>query len=277
MSRALTVLPFHYNIITTIKLDPKVLREVSVPVNRSNRVPLYAQLEATLRTQISSGSLKPGDWLPSEAELGQRYGISRITVRAALQQLEEDGLVERQAGKGTQVKASEVEPWSCLTSFTQQMMRIGRVPRTKLLKVKTIVLDPELKSTLQLKPGEPAVLIERLRLVDEEPAALMRAYIPLRFVPGISRKDFPNTGKEQSILYVLEKRYGLLIDEGEETTAPVCLTQPDAGLLGLAEGSPVIYKACVIRNRLGEPVLYEKAYWCKPQTELVRRVTTATD
>jgi len=246
-------------------------------VNRYSRLPLYAQLEAALRAQIGEGMLRPGDLLPSEAELGQQYGVSRITVRAALQHLEHDGLLERQAGRGTFVKASQIEPWSCLTSFTEQMLRAGRNPTTKLLKLKNLRNEPELTRIFQLAPGEDITFIERLRLLDGQPAALMRAYIPHRFVPGISRKHFKTSGREQSILYVLERQFALAIHEGEETTAPVCLTQPDAGLLGIQEGSPVIYKSCLINSAQGEPLLLERAYWSTPQIEVVRRVGVATD
>ena len=241
-------------------------------VDRRAHVPLYAQLEAILRRQIGEGMLKPGDVVPTETELGQHYKVSRITVRAALDSLTKDGLLERQPGRGTFVRASQVEPWSCLTSFTEQMLRQGRNPRSKMLKLRVEKPQPEVVKALRLEPSDDAVRVERLRLVDEQPAALMRAFIPQRLVRGISRRDFASTGREQSILYILERRFGLVINEGEETTAPVCLTQPDAGLLGLQEGSPVIYKACVIHNRQGEPVLFEQAYWCTPQTELVRRV-----
>ena len=241
-------------------------------MNRSSRMPLYAQLEAVLRAQISEGVLRPGDPLPSEAVLGEQYGISRITVRAALQHLEQDGLLERQAGRGTFVKASQIEPWSCLTSFTEQMLRAGRTPTTRLLKLKALVDDPELAPVFRLAPGEPLVFIERLRLVDGHPAALMRAYIPQRFVPGITRSHFGTAGREQSILYLLERKFGLVITEGEETTAPVCLTQPEAGLLGLGSGSPVVFKACLVHNSQGEPLLLERAFWSTPHTEAVRRV-----
>lgn len=240
-------------------------------VNRHTHVPLYAQLEAILRRQIGEGQLKQGDAVPTESELGRRYGVSRITVRAALDSLAKDGLLERQPGRGTFVRATQVEPWSCLTSFTEQMLRQGRNPRTKMIRLKAETPEPDVAQSLRLEPGEPVVLVERLRLVDEVPAALMRAYIPRRFVRGISRRDFAPTGREQSILYVLERRFGLTISEGEETTAPVCLTQPDAGLLGLSEGSPVVYKSCVIHDSQGEPVLLERAYWSTPQVEQVRR------
>lgn len=240
-------------------------------IDRHAHVPLYAQLEAILRRQIGEGQLKPGDIVPTESELGRHYKVSRITVRAALESLTKDGLLERQPGRGTFVRASEVEPWSCLTSFTEQMLRQGRTPRTKMLKLRVVRPEPDVAGALRLGSGEEAVIVERLRLVDEQPAALMRAFIPRRFVRGISRRDFASTGREQSILYVLERRFNLAISEGEETTAPVCLTQPDAGLLGLQEGSPVVYKSCVIHNSQGEPVLLERAYWCTPQVEQVRR------
>jgi GntR family transcriptional regulator len=210
--------------------------------------------------------------VPSEAELGKQYGISRITVRAALDNLSKAGLLERQVGRGTFVRASGEELWGCISSFTEQMLRAGRMPKTRLLKLEVQRDVPELSKALGLGAKEELVFIERLRLVDGQPAALVRTYIPHRFVPGISRKHFAPTGQEQSILYVLERHFGLILDEGEETTVPVCLVHPEAGLLGLKEGSPVIAKSCLIHNNQGEPLLLEQAYWCVPQTELVRRV-----
>lgn len=242
---------------------------------RSSPVPLYLQLESALRRQIGAGDLRPGDTIPSEAELGRLHRISRITVRAALESLVNDGLLERQAGRGTFVRSSTPDEWSCLASFTEQMMRAGRVPRTQLLKLEILRDDAELERILGLADGEEIAFLERLRTVDGEPTALVRSYIPHRFVPGISRDHFVETGIGQSILYVLEKRFSLLIDEGEETTGPVCLYEPDAGLLGLRDGSPAVYKACLVHNSAGEPLLYEQAFWCAPQTGLLRRRASA--
>lgn len=240
-------------------------------VVRTGRVPLYLQLETALRRQISLGELRPGDLVPSEAELGRQYQVSRITVRAALAHLVKDGLLERQVGRGTFVRLSEPEEWSCLASFTEQMLRAGRIPRTELLKLELLRGEAEFEGILAVQPGEEIVFLERLRTVDEVPAALVRSYIPHRFVPGISRTHFTQTGIRQSILYVLERQFGLLIDEGQETTGPACLSEPDAELLGLSDGSPAVYKSCLIHNSLGEPLLFERAYWCAPQTGLVRR------
>ena len=246
-------------------------------VVRSSQVPLYLQLETTLRRQIGAGDLRPGDLVPSEAELGRHYDVSRITVRAALENLVKDGLLERHAGRGTFVRSSQPEEWSCLASFTEQMLREGRVPRTRLLKLRMVRRDPELETTLGLRSGEEIAFFERLRTVDGVPTALVRSYIPHRFVPGISKSYFRETGIEQSILFVLERRFGLVVDHGQETTGPVCLTEPDASLLGVSEGSPVVQKSCLIHNNTGEPLLFERAFWCVPQTGLVRRRASAPD
>ena len=249
--------------------------EAFAGVVKSSRVPLYLQLEAILRRQISTSELRPGDLIPSEAELGRLHRVSRITIRAALEHLVKDGLLERQAGRGTFVRAVTPEDWSCLASFTEQMLRAGRVPRTQLLKLEILRNDPDLEETLGCARGEEIVFLERLRTVDGKPTALVRSYIPHRFVPGISRAHFGETGIEQSILYVLERRFGLVVDEGQETTAPVCLYESDAGLLGLSDGSPAVCKACLVQNNASEPLLFEQAYWCAPQTELLRRRTVA--
>ena len=236
-------------------------------------LPLYLQLYGILRGRVLSGGLVPGDLVPPESELMAAYGVSRITVRSALDQLVHDGLIERQRGRGSFVKQPQsAEVRACLVSFTDQVLAAGRLPATRIAGVERG------RSTDLGLPASPfgseemLVRVDRLRLVDGVPAVLMRSYLPDRRVPGLDAGSFTEHGPQQSLLFVLEMRYGLPLDQGEETIVPVIVEEPQASLLDVAPGSAVIMKTCLVRDVAGTPTLFETSYWTAPQTQLVRRV-----
>lgn len=238
-------------------------------------LPLYVQLYGILRGRVVSGELAPGDLIPAESELVASYGVSRITVRAALDQLVHDGLIDRQRGRGSFVKAPVVpDARACMLSFTDQMLGAGRDPGTRIAAVaRGLATDLDLAAS-PFDRDEALVRVDRVRLVDGEPAAVMRSYLPDRRVPGLGAASFAERGPQQSLLFVLERRYGLALDQGEETMAPGAVAEPFASLLGIAPGSAVIVKTCVVRDVAGETTLFEEAYWNAPQTQLVRRVAS---
>ena len=238
-------------------------------------VPLYVQLYGILRGQVVSGELAPGDLIPAESELVATYGVSRITVRAALDQLVHEGLIDRQRGRGSFVKAPAVpDARACMVSFTDQMLGAGRDPGTRIAGLaRGLATDLDLP-TSPFDRDEPLVRVDRVRLVDGEPVAVMRSFLPDRRVPGLSAATFDERGPQQSLLFVLERRYGLALDQGEETMAPGTIAEPFASMLGIAPGSAVLVKTCVVRDVTGLATLYETAYWNAPQTQLVRRVAS---
>ncbi len=232
------------------------------------KLPLHKQLYVDLRAKIQSGEWKPGDLIPAESALTRSYKMSRITVRTALDHLVNDGFIDRFAGRGSFVKASSPQARQCLTSFTNQVLSLGRTPSTKLIKLERFVhTDAQLPFTA----NEMIIMIERLRLIDGEPAVLMRSYLPEQLVPNLQANHFKETGQGQSLLYVLEQFYGIALDKGEETIAATCVSQQDASLLSLPEGDAIVEKSCLVRNLQNEPVIYETALWCIPQTQLVQR------
>ena len=236
-------------------------------------LPLYAQLYGILRGQVLGGELAPGDLIPAESVLVATYGVSRITVRAALDQLVQDGLIDRQRGRGSFVKApAAIESRACMVSFTDQMLRAGREPGTRIAGLERGRAAELGLEASPFAPDDLLVRVDRVRLVDGVPAAVMRGFLPDRRVPGLSTASFAERGAEQSLLFVLERRYGLPLDQGEETVAPGTIAEPFASLLGVAPGSAVLEKTCVVRDVAGVATLYERSYWTAPQTQLVRRV-----
>lgn len=236
--------------------------------------PLYVQLYEVIREQVRSGALKPGDAIAAESELIKTYGVSRITVRAALEQLVHDGYIDRHRGRGTFVRATAPQTHMCLASFTHQMLRLGRAPRTEVLGVRVAPASSFGPRRLPFAGTEPVALIERLRSVDGERVALVRSYVPHRVVPGIEASHFAPEGMGQSLLYVLEHRFGVVLDKGEETLVPAKVDEHDAALLQVTPGDAIALKICVVHDVAGSPVLYEEAGWCAAQTVLVQRVCT---
>jgi GntR family transcriptional regulator len=239
-------------------------------VSKQQRTPLYLQLYETLRAQVQSGKLPPGGRVPAESALMESYRVSRITVRSALDQMVQAGLIVRQRGRGTFVRRRPPEEHRCLDSFTDRMLDAGRTPGARLLRLES-ARATDLGTALPFEPDEPITLIERLRTVDGAAAALIRSYLPARFVNGLGRDDFASTGRAQSLLRTLEYRFGVVLHRGEETVSATGLTSHEAAHLGLYRGHAVVERACLMRSLTGEPLLFERAVWCTPQTHAVER------
>lgn len=244
----------------------------STILRREEGRPLYVQLHERLRSNIQQGTWPAGTRIPSEAELMASFRVSRITARAALDQLVRDGLIERMRGKGSFVRAMEPETRACLISFTEEVSRSGRTPTTDVLGVEVRAAEAFVEDELPFAPSELIARIERVRRIDGRRVALMRSFIPERVVPGISSDDFDEVGAAQSLLYVLEHRFGVVLDEGEETLIPQLAVARDAGPLGIDVGDPVAVKVCRISDTAGRTTLYEAAIWCAPQTQPVHRL-----
>lgn len=239
-------------------------------ISKESNAPLYMQLYAAIRERIQTGEYAPGQLIPPESELMSTHGVSRITVRAAVDLLVQEGWVVRHRGRGTFVKSAEPEEPNCIVSFTDQTFASGHVPSTRLVDLE-IRRAAAFEPPLPFPPSQEIVLIERVRLVDDRSIGLVRSYIPHRHVPGIAKKHFKTRGREQSLLHVLEHTFGVVLDKGEETIQTHCVTTEEANLLDIEDGAPVLQKSCFIKNALGEPILYEEAYWTVPQSNQVQR------
>lgn len=243
----------------------------TTPLDRDDPRALYVQLYSRLRAKIQRGAWEAGTMIPPETEIGERYGVSRITVRAALDQMVRDGLIERMRGRGSFVRSMAPETRACLTSLTEQVIRSGRTPSTDVLGVAIDVAGAFGEDDLPFAADASIARVERVRRIDGRRVALMRSFLPERVVPGIAVSDFAETGSAQSLLYVLEHRFGVILDQGEETLVPTGAAARDAAPLGIPPGTPVAVKICRIEDASGVTMLYEEAIWCAPQTQPIQR------
>lgn len=217
-------------------------------LRRRSGVPLYVQIRDAIRARIAGGELPDGALLPAEHVLAERLGTSRMTVRAALADLERDGLIRRTQGVGTVVRVSRfAHQLRLLTSFTEDIRARGMVPSSRILAAGAVAAEQGVAERLGVRPGNPVLHLRRLRLADGEPVALHDTYLP----PGLV--DLALVGPATS-LYELLHRSGVVLDAAEESLEAVPASDEDARLLGLAAGSPLLLVVRTTYDRAGRAI-----------------------
>lgn len=195
--------------------------------------PLYQQLQRALREAIDSGVLGPEDALPSERQLATELGISRITVRKAIDGLADEGLLVRRQGSGNFVGTRIEKNFAKLTSFSEDMRARGRVPSSQWLKRAAGQVTPDEAMRLALSPGAKVYRFHRIRFADQEPMALEYCTIAAIALPSleavdISLYDALERAGNRPVRALQRLRAQLLDDE----QARLLLAEPgDAGLL----------------------------------------------
>nr|WP_201760851.1 GntR family transcriptional regulator [Nonomuraea sp. K271] len=205
-------------------------------IDPDSPVPKYFQLREILLDLIDSDELSIGAAIPSERELCQRFGLSRMTVRQAVDHLVSEGRLHRVPGKGTFVARPKIELALQLTSFTDDMRARGMIPGSRDLDRRIVRASAHLAKELGIQPGEEVHFIERLRTADGEPLSIERAHIPVKLAPGLADLDL----SDKSLYELLEGRYGLVMDAGELTIDGGIADPSDADLLKLPRGGAVL-------------------------------------
>lgn len=204
------------------------------PLDRELPVPLYHQLLEVLKTQIETAAWRAGEQLPNESKLAERFGVSKITVRQALQNLESLGYIHREHGRGTFVAERKFDhgPHE-LTSFTEEMRRRELAGGSRILAQHVVEAEPQVSKKLHLVARSPVFVLQRVRLAGGEPVTLQTAHIPAQLVPGLELSP------ESSLYDVLQRRYHLNAARAKETYLASLAEPASAELLHIAPGSPV--------------------------------------
>lgn len=224
-------------------------------INRSSPTPLYFQLAQAIEGAISSGALSSGSKLENEVLLAQRYGLSRPTVRRAVQELVDKGLLVRKRGVGTQVIQPHVHRSVELTSLYDDLARGGEAPTTEILSLERRPATPAVAAELDLAEGDEVVVLRRLRRSRGEPLALMTNTLPGRFRPTaeeLAERGLYQFLRSQGVhLRVAHQRIGARLARAEE--ARLLDEPPRAALLTMQrtafddQGVPVEYGRHVYR------------------------------
>jgi GntR family transcriptional regulator len=208
----------------------------------------YEELCDGLREEILN-KLRPGDSLDSERTLVERFGVSRVTVRRSLNQLDAEGLIVRVHGSGTYVSDSQLIGKTLrLTSFTDDMRERGLEASSVVLTSDVIHADTALATLLRLLAGADVLRLRRLRLADRTPMALEDAFVPLELFPAIEERDLTTS------LYASFSDYGYQVDRARQQITSVALTEEEAKLLGRTRGTPALRVDRVSMDRLGRPL-----------------------
>ncbi|HKN33073.1 MAG TPA: GntR family transcriptional regulator [Terriglobales bacterium] len=237
-------------------------------LDRASVIPLYYQIRQRLLDQISSGTLRPGQPIPSEQRISARLRVSRMTARQALRSLCEDGLAYSRRGKGTFVAEQKQERnINQLLSFTEEMKSHGA--RSRLLSFSAADPDREAARVLQLGRREKVFQIRRVRLADSVPMAIETSCLPVRLFPGLGEK-FTLRG---SLYETLAQRYGVQLYAADEIVEAGLASSDDARLLQISPGSPVFHftRTCYLKS--GQPVEYVRSIYRGDRFKIVARLT----
>lgn len=214
------------------------MTDLMLRLDRSSPMPLYFQVAQQLEEAIRTGELAPGQRLENEVDLADRFGLSRPTVRQAIQELVRKGMLVRKRGVGTQVVqgqgGSDVTRPVALSSLYDDLARAGRSPRTEVLAHGMEPADAQVATALGVREGSDVVRIERLRSVGDEPLALMCNWLPLGLASYTSA-DLAEHG-----LYELLRRSGVHMRIATQRIGARAATTAEAKLLHERRGAPLL-------------------------------------
>lgn len=246
-------------VISAIQLDP------------ISSEPLYRQLADALSALITSGTLRPGDTMPTEDELCGALDVSRTTVRKAYAELVAAGRVVRRPRKGTVVAEPKLpRSLDSLYNFSADMTRLGMKPTSQVLEFKQTTPPEWAARRLGVAEDAQVYEIRRLRLANEDPILLETVWVPTRFCPNLTEEQLGG-----SLYTLISEATGTVAQEARETYEAVCLDATDAGPLGCKRGEPAFV---IRRTTLGEDgAAFECSRIVAPGSRNQYEITTRRD
>ncbi len=220
-------------------------------LTRDGTTPLHTQIAEALRIQIQNDEFKDRENLPSERELAERFHVSRMTVRQALQKLRHENLIYHERGIGTFVNNRKIDVHTRnLNGFSEEMLSLGLKPSSRVLAFRRELADDAVKHDLQLGAGAEVIYLERLRVADDEPMAFEKTYLPAYLFPKL--EDFDLT--VNSLYQVLVENYDLRMHHAEEVLEAAAATKRVAEQLDIRPGAPVLVVHRVVFTETSQPI-----------------------
>src|SRR6267378_3651969 len=232
-----------------------------------SRSPLYERVESVLAGDIADGSLPPETQLPAEGGLTARFKVSRTTVRKAIQNLIERGLVEVRRGKGTFVTQPKItQELTQLTGFVEDMQTLGRTPTARLLDKRIVAADEVVAHHLAVTPGTLVVRLQRVRLADGVAMSFDETYLPREIGEKVAADDL----EAEPVFALLEDKYGTSLVEAEYKLEAAAADPVAAQALQVPAGSPIFLIERTSYTTGNRPVDYERLHY---RGDLIRFVT----
>ncbi len=210
-----------------------------------------------------------GEAIPSERQLSADLGVSRLTLRAALDELAREGYVIRRRGSGTFVSEPKIAQELTMTSFTEDMRRRGMQPGSRTLSLEVVPAGARLGRLLHVSPSEPIVVAKRLRLADHETMAIETLHVREALVPGLTQRDL----EERSFYELLRDRFGIVIAGGMQTIEPTVTNEEESAALGVPLHSPAFLFERVTHSEGNEIVEFVHSIYRGDRYQLVTDLT----
>ena len=227
-------------------------------LDRESPIALYYQIAADIRRRIGRGEWTRSQRIPSEIELAQEYGVSRMTLRQALEYLEKEGVLSRKRGLGTfvetELKDLEAPPIFPL-SFKHQMQELGLNLTSELIRAATLAdIEPETAILLGLEENESAAYFERLFYANGNPIALIKSMLPEKLCPGITEEELI----DGSLTTTLEKKYNLTPTQFDQWISVGILTEDEISLLDFKKSTAALEIKTLSYDDSGQVIEYAK-------------------
>lgn len=239
---------------STLKVLPMARKLI-----RAN-TPLYLQVESTLKEMIEESVYSTGEQIPSERELSEQLGVSRMTVRKAVENLTRHGFLERRSTNGTYVRQPKVRRHvgkDVAVGLTQLLAEEGSVAGSKLLRFEEMRAPLKVAEKLNIHVGERLIMLQRLRTLNGQPFCVETSFLPRDIVPDLSRADLETSAA--SLYSILLGRYKIRLSHNNETLKLSYATSEEAYLLSLKEGDPVLLLRVVVLDENDRAVEYLKS------------------
>lgn len=228
-------------------------------IDRNNSVPLYLQVKHWMLERMDSGDWQEGDLIKPERELAEDFGVHRLTVRQAITELVSEGRVVRTRGRGTFVSSPKIhQPLGQLTSFTEDMKRLGMTASSRVLKLEIREATAAEQSILSLAPQGLVFELHRLRLADGTPMALENAVLSYALCEKLTEVSFAEL---QSLYGALKDKCGLELARAQQSIEALVPSQRLAHLLKMTEGAPVLKMTRRTFLASGQPVEWVSSFY----------------
>ncbi|MDW4539263.1 GntR family transcriptional regulator [Bacillus cereus] len=205
-------------------------------IDKYSPFPIYYQIQEWAKQLIEDGEWKPGDKIPSENELCDKFEVSRMTIRQAINNLVEQGYLYRKRGIGTFVQLPKVEQkLQGMTGFTEDMISRGMNPSSQLLSFRLVPATAKIADRLRIQEGESVYEVRRIRLADDEPIAFETTYLSPALVKDINEEIL-----QQSLYEHLEKKLGFKLVSATQSIEASVATENEAEHLHIPKKAPVL-------------------------------------
>lgn len=227
-------------------------------IDTSSRVPLYHQILVLFRNQILSGELRPGASIPGEQELAERFGVSRITAKRALNELADAGLVVRERGRGSRVSDTPPPPVMKMSveGWFENLSLMGAATSVEVLEFQYLTAPTEVEEALELEAGATVQRTVRVRSMDGEPMSYLLTYVPESIGRNFDRTDMGNVP-----LLTLLERFGVKVADARQTVSATLAEPKVATALSIHANSPLIDVRRIVRDVAGRPVEFIRALY----------------